>query len=319
MAENSFLPAYLTVGDDALKRQTVENRLVKRISALGDLSFNSDTFDGEKASGAAIVDACNIMPFASEVRLVTVRNADKLKKADSEQLVAYLKSPNQTTVLALYATALAKNTRLYKAIAGLGKNAVIECASPKARDLPVLVSGLAKTHGIRLTRGAVETLIEYVGTDTVTLDTELKKIALSHKGNDDVNESEIALMVAHTAEIKPWEFINALSAKNKRRCLYCLNHMESASPFSLLSMSVSRVRELMIAQSLMRKGAGGQLPEVLGQPSWKVKNHTQWARNFSAAKLRQALVSARDTEQAMKTGAKDSAAAYEQWVLEFLS
>ena len=92
MADNTFLPAYLTVGDDALKRQAVEARLVKRISALGDLSFNSDTFDGEKASGSAIVDACNTMPFASEVRLVTVRNADKLKSmisSDPDTVVSF--------------------------------------------------------------------------------------------------------------------------------------------------------------------------------------------------------------------------------------
>lgn len=319
MAEFSFLPAYLTVGDDALKRQAVESRLVKRISALGDLSFNSDTFDGEKASGAEIVDACNTMPFASEVRLVTVRNAEKLKKADSEALVTYLKSPSETTVLALYAASLAKSTRLYKAVAALGKSAVIECAAPKSKDLPALVAGLAKGHGISITRGAVELLIEYVGTDTVALDSELKKIALAHRGNDSVNESEISLMVAHTAEIKPWEFVNALSANNKRRCIYCLNHMDSVSPFSLLSMSVSRVRELMIAQSLIRQGAASQLPDVLGMPAWKCKNHGQWACNFSPEKLRKMLVAARDTEQAMKTGAKEPQAAFQQWVLEFLS
>ncbi|MDD6650721.1 MAG: DNA polymerase III subunit delta [Eggerthellales bacterium] len=319
MADNTFLPAYLTVGDDALKRQAVEARLVKRISALGDLSFNSDTFDGEKASGSAIVDACNTMPFASEVRLVTVRNADKLKKADWQPIVDYLKSPNATTVLALYAVSLSKASGLYKAIAALGKNAIIDCSSPKAKDLPALVAGIAKGYGLTLTRGAIELLIEYVGTDTVALDGELKKISLSHRGDDAVNEAEISLMVAHTAEIKPWEFVNALSANNKRRCIYCLNHMESASPYALLSSCVSRIRELLITQSLMRRHAVASLPDVLGMPAWKVKNHQQWARNFTPAKLRGALVSARDTEQAMKSGAADPDLAFQTWVLEFLS
>ena len=42
-----------------------------------------------------------------------MRAADKLKKADAEQLVSYLGSPNGSTVLALVAEKLAKNTRLY--------------------------------------------------------------------------------------------------------------------------------------------------------------------------------------------------------------
>ena len=52
-------------------------------------------------------------------RLVHVRNADKLKKTDSEAIISYLKSPCETTVLLLEAEKLAKNTRLYKAIAAI--------------------------------------------------------------------------------------------------------------------------------------------------------------------------------------------------------
>ena len=106
-----LLPAYLAVGEDALKREAVIARLKARLATMGDLSFNSDEFDGEVAEGAAIAAACNTMPFASPVRLVYVRNADKLKKADAEELVNYLKAPSATTVLACEAEKLAKNTR----------------------------------------------------------------------------------------------------------------------------------------------------------------------------------------------------------------
>ena len=44
-----------------------------------------------------------------------VNDVDKLKKADSELLIAYLKEPCETTVLALEGQKVAKNTRLYKA------------------------------------------------------------------------------------------------------------------------------------------------------------------------------------------------------------
>ena len=115
--EAPLLPVYLIVGEDALKRDTVMKRLRARLSSMGDLSFNADEFDGETAQGGDIVTACNTVPFASPVRLVEVRAADKLKKADAEQLVSYLGSPNGSTVRALVAEKLAKNTRLYKAVA----------------------------------------------------------------------------------------------------------------------------------------------------------------------------------------------------------
>ncbi|MFR7670057.1 MAG: hypothetical protein ACLU0O_04390 [Collinsella sp.] len=45
----------------------------------------------------------------------------KLAKAVSEPLVGYLASPSPTTVCLIIADSLAKNTRLYKAIAKIDK------------------------------------------------------------------------------------------------------------------------------------------------------------------------------------------------------
>ena len=44
--QKPLIPAYLIVGEDALKRSTVLRRLRERLAQYGDLSFNSDTFDG---------------------------------------------------------------------------------------------------------------------------------------------------------------------------------------------------------------------------------------------------------------------------------
>lgn len=87
------------------------------------------------------------------MRLVEVRAADKLKKADAEQLVSYLGSPNGSTVLALVAEKLAKNTRLYKAVAAAGKTAVIDCAPLKRYELPRTAALDGRDHGCHAHRG----------------------------------------------------------------------------------------------------------------------------------------------------------------------
>ena len=165
--KQSLLPVYLITGEDALKRDAVMKRLRARLSSMGDLSFNSDVFEGAEFTGDDVVNACNTIPFASPVRLVEVRDADKLKKADSEPIVGYLDAPCETTVLALIAEKLAKNTRLYKAVAKHGKTAVIDCAPPKARDLPKLVRSMAVGHGVTFSEGAAIALVNLVGEDTV--------------------------------------------------------------------------------------------------------------------------------------------------------
>lgn len=317
MASNEqqrLLPAYLVVGEDALKRRTVLSRLRKRVAALGDLDFNHEEFDGATADGGDIAISCNTLPFASDIRLVEVRNAEKLRKQDAEVLVAYLASPNITTVLALSAEKLAKNTRLYKAVAALGKNAVIDCAPMKRYELARALREMAVGHGFTMTGGAADKLLALVGEDTVRLDSELRKLALAHKGSGPVTEQEVEMLVARTSEAKPWEFTDAFSARDAKRCLSVKARLDSASPYALIAMCTNRLRELCCAKSLAQRGEGARLAEVLKVPAWRVKNHDAWARGFSDEELRAAFSSARDCERAMKSGA-DPERAFEEWYL----
>lgn len=293
-------------------------RLRERVGREGDLSFNCDEFTGEHASGEDIVAACNTMPFASPVRLVQVVNADKLKKADQEAIVAYLKSPNASTVLELVASGLAKNTRLYKAVAAFGKTAVIDCSPIKRAELPARVRAMAGSHGVEMTASAANALIDLVGENTVAIDAELQKLALAHRGTDPINDNEVTALVSRTAEVKPWEFVDAFSARNMKKCLMLRARMDSVTPYALMAMCVNRVRELMTAQSLAARGQLSSLPRLLKVPDWRVKNHALWARGFTPDELRRALVLARDTEKAMKSGSNPEEA-FQSWYLNTLS
>lgn len=73
----------------------------------------------------------------------------------------------------------------------------------------------------------------------------------------------------------------------------------------------------MAAQSMARRGNPKALAQALGQPDWKLKNHGAWARNFSADELRRALVSSRDAERAMKSGA-DADETFYRWLVDTL-
>ena len=316
--EQRLLPAYLVIGEDALKRRAVVERLRKRAESLGDLEFNHDEFDGANASGSDIAVSCNTLPFASSIRLVEVRNIEKLPKKDADVIVAYLAAPNASTVLAMFGEKLAKNTRLYKAAAAIGENAVIDCSPMKRYELVGALRAMAVGHGFTMTERAAQELIRLVGEDTVRLDTELRKLALAHKGNDAVSEREVTSLVAQTSEAKPWEFVDAFSARNAKRCLQLLPLLKSTSSYALMAMCVNRLRELVCAKTLDARGEPGRLASVMKVPAWRVKNHVGWARGFSDAELQRAFSSARDCERAMKSGS-DPDAAFQDWFLSVIA
>ncbi len=316
-SKDNFLCAYAAVGDDALKRNAVANRLRSRLQAAGDISFNCDEFDGEVASGLEVLTACNTLPFASPWRLVHLKSADKLRKADIDVLVDYLKKPCETTILLIEAEKLLKTSRLYKAVSSCGSKAIIDCSLPSRARFPALVRSMAVSHGITLTDGAARLLVELVGFDTLRIDAELSKIALSHLGADAVNEYEVSSLVSRTTEVKPWEFLDALSAGNLARCCVYLKYMKSSTPYALIALCTGRIRELICAKALDARGASRELASVLGKKDWQVKHHCQWAARYSKEHLRASLIAARDAEQAMKSGSDPDAVFYE-WMLGFL-
>ena len=312
---NSLLPVYLVVGEDELKRETVMKRLHARLEKMGDLSFNSETFSAATCTGEDVITAANTLPFASPIRLVEVYEVEKLKKADSELIAAYLKEPCTTTVLALVGDKLDKRSRLYKAVQAFGKTAFIDCTPFERRDMNKVIRSMAVGHGITFTEGAASALLDLVGTNTVSLDAEIRKLSLSHRGSDPVNENEVLSMVSFTKEIKPWEFIDAFAARNAQRCVYLLHRMENTSPFGLLTMCTTRLRELISAKALIARGEQGKIASVLKIPEWKVKLYRTWIKGFSMKELVGALKGARDTEARMKSGA-DKDEEFLRWMLE---
>ena len=288
MAEQEFHSAYLIVGADELKREFVVKRLNDRMRQLGDLDFNKDTFTGSSVDVDTLIGACNTLPFMSEKRMVLVEEAEKMRKPVQEAVISYLANPSETTVLALVADKLAKNTRLYKAIAKIGKQAVVDCAPRSARELPGQVRKFAASEGVSITMPAAEELISLVGDSTVHLAGEIKKMAVALGKGATIDVEQVHTYVARVAEPKPWFVSDALAARDARKVATLLARMGKQSPFGLLTMCVNRIRDLLIAKEM---------------------------RNSGQRELEQALVSAAECERAMKSGS-DQEGAFERWALE---
>ncbi len=317
--EKPLLNAYLVVGEDQLKRQAVIRRLHIRLEKMGDLSFNMDTFEGEGAQGEAIVNACQTIPFASEMRLVEVTDAGRLSKKSQEEIASYLSAPNETTVLLLVADKLAKNSRLYKAVAALGDTAIIDCTPPKKWDLAKQIRAMATKHGVTITSEGAALLLEHVGEDTLRIDSELEKLALSHTGDHPIEAEDVRRLVAHVAEIKPWEFVDTFAARNIQGTIAMLPLLTSTSPYALLRQCVSRIRELLCAKTLEAEGNAtlSSLAAKVSKRDWQIKKHFEDARRFTSDELICALSSSVKTELDMKSGT-DPDAAFLDWVIAVL-
>ncbi len=302
--ERPMTAVYLICGEDELKRETAIKRLNTRFEKMGDLCFNSDTLSGANATVEAIIN----------YRLVIVKDAEKIAAAEIDPLLDYIAAPNSSTVLVLVASKLAKNTRFYKAVSKNFPKSIVDCTPKSKRELPALVANMAKVYGVTIDQAAAEMLISYVGESTVRLDSELEKMAIAQNRQGVIGQETVARMVTRSAQAKPWELCDAFSARNAVLCEQILQRFEGQSPFGLLALCLTRVRDLIATKALEERRDAASLAKVLGRPDWQVRNYRSWAARFSAEELRCALKKAADVERSMKSGA-DADFVFEQWVL----
>ena len=115
------------------------------------------------------------------------------------------------------------------------------------------------------------------------------------------------------AEAKPWDLVDAFSARDARKCLQILPLLDSSSPYALIGMCTVRLRELACARALEHRGESSRLAEVLKVPPWRVKNHRTWAARYTDHEIAHAFSTARDCERAMKSGT-DPSQAFKDWL-----
>ena len=313
-----LLPAYLIVGADELKRDAAVRRLRSRVPAdMAD--FNLDELDGASLEEPGqLISSAQTMPFCADFRLVIVNGAGELAKPVSEAVVSYLADPNPQCVLCLVADKLAKNTRLYKAVAKVGPRSVIDCAPLKRWELPPYVVRLAQKRGLSMDNAAAQELVERVGESTVALDNQIATLAQLVGDAGRITLADVEANVAQIAEVSPWAFADAVCERNAPRAMEMLNLMKAPSLVFLHSVLVGRLRELICAKSLDARGAASGLARELGRQSWQVKNHVRWSRAFGEEELVELLGQAAVCERALK-GSQYSEAAFARFVLAMAS
>ncbi len=325
-ASGALLPAYLAVGSNAVKAGRVVERLRARLDE-GLAAFNLDEREASSPiEPADLLASLNTLPVGSGQRLVIIHGADRLAKPCSEAVVGYLQDPNPDCVLCLVAESLARTTRLYKAVSAVGRDAVIDCGGKKAWQLPSDVRRLAQRHGMAMDEDSARELVDRVGESMSLIDGQLKTLSELCRASGAITRADVIEHVARTAEVKPWDFLDAVCDRDAARALSLYALMPANSEVRLLSLLVARLRELVCTRSLVSRGTIGSLGEELlaydsisassaaghrggkrpakprARQDWQLKNHQRWARFFRDGELERSLVLCSKADAALKGG-----------------
>lgn len=296
-------PVYLLTGTDGPKIDTALARLRRHFAPEAiDAATANDT------TGEAAAALCNAGTLFGDTRLVVVRDAERWKAADVKAIDAYLKAPAPSTVLALVAVDLRKDSALAKACARTGE--VLTYDVPK-RNLGPWVAERFRQLGARAEPEACAALVTLVGDDPHALTAEIEKLA-TWAGGEPIGEREVEQLVAAVAETATFELTDAWAQRDLGRTLGATETIferegrprRDTAP-RLAGALGNHVAFMRRCQRLAAEGVRArEAASTLKRHPFYVEKVFGQAANFSEDDLRDAVVRLAGLDHALKGGSK---------------
>ena len=210
--KGKFVPIYWIWGPEAFFTDKLLAALKKKVvTAAPDFNFdNLDAGPPAKSGMSQVIGAASSHPTMAPNRLVLVKSADAFKADDYDALADYAANPLTTTVLCFVSSGDKKpdlRRKAFKAIDKLG--GLVECKPVYEREIPAWVDRMAKERGMSVERGAVDVLVQYIGTDLLAIDQTIEKASLLQENPTVLTEALAQEAVSLSRHRDVFEVFNA--------------------------------------------------------------------------------------------------------------
>lgn len=220
-------------------------------------------FDGQTAELAPVLDEVRSYSLMGGFKLVIVDNAEQFVKTYRQQLERYADNPVDHAALVLKSIKWNRGN-LDKKIAKVG--AVVKCEPLKPLDAQKWLTKRATRYNTALSPDVAKFLVERIGTDLGTLDSELGKLAVM-AGKNPITQQLIEQAVGKSSEQQAWAAQDAI--------LKSMQQGNSGQAISTIHelIDLSGQPDVMVmyaATDLMRKLAVGTLMKKAGSSEWDI-------------------------------------------------
>ena len=177
LKEETFHRVYLFFGEERYLVLKMRDNLV-RAAVSPDDTMNLNIHKTAWPDVSKIMDECLAMPFFADRRVVLVQDSGYFAagkgKEEAEKLIGLLGELPETTILLFVETEVDKRSRLYKAVSKAGLS--VEFEHPDEMELARWVVSQLSENRIRITKGALQMLLERTGADMTMLRAQLDKL-----------------------------------------------------------------------------------------------------------------------------------------------
>jgi DNA polymerase-3 subunit delta len=314
IAKGELGPAYYFYGPEDLLKDEAVRTILDRALDPGLRDFNFDQRSAGQVDTEEFLSLCNTLPMLSERRVVLLRDVEawKRKSKGRSEFLKYLEHPSPGTVVILVQGSADEYED--KELARGAYTVRFDPLPPERASKWVMRR--AAELGLTLEPEAAEHLVHSVGNDLGPLASELAKLA-SLPADQPLTVERVGDLVGVRHGETLWDWRTAVLDDQSGRAVTLLPRIlaqPGVTGVKLVTLLGTALVGLGIARSFYDKGSRGRALEdavfkallknrpagLLGYKE-EAARWSRWAPRWPAVRLRSALRSALETDQALKS------------------
>lgn len=311
-----FRQSYLLYGEEVYLKKQYRDKLVRAMTTEGD-TMNFSSYAGKDINPGELVDLAETLPFFADRRVILVEDSGFFKNT-CDILADYLPEVNASTCFIFVESEIDKRSKMYKAIKKSG--ALVEFPTQNEALITRWILGRIGKEKKKITQAVLQLFLSRTGLDMSNIDRELEKL-LSYTFKKEVIEaSDVEAIVTEQMENRIFDMVDAISGHNQKKALdlyYDLLTLKEA-PMRILFLITRQFRILAEVKELTGKGYGSfDISKKVGVPEFAVRKYQTQAKNFTKAKLIEALRDGAQAEEDVKTGRLNEKVAVEIFIIKY--
>ncbi|MBU0505236.1 DNA polymerase III subunit delta [bacterium] len=278
------------------------HRLEKSLIDEATKDFNFAKVSAQDLCGAHLVDQFNTLPMMAETRLLIVTDVSVYRKQDLDVLTTYFENPVPTTNIILITDKVDKRTGFYKKIKKCGE--IFEFKTLYSNQVPAFIINEAGSMGLKLAPGCAEHLSSVVGTNLMTVVSELEKLTLYVWPEKTVTLKQLNELVSLGLVENIFTISSLIAGKKyyELRNLYMRMKEQGEPVLRLMALIINHFRKLILLKEAQKQGVNqNELPHLLGVNPYFMKDYLTQARLFALSDLKNIYENLMTTSYQLRT------------------
>lgn len=295
---------FLVAGDEGfLKEEWLERTRQGFLKRAKGSTIDFNQFYAYETDLSHVLDMARTKTFLSDKRLIILKGIDRLSASHhKDQLLRYVQSPSQDTVLVLEATIREKDFLKDRFFAKLSKSAkVLFFKRLYGRNLLTWIAERFRMRKKRAGSQVPELLEQLKGNNLQAIDQDIEKLSLYTARREVVTTEDVQALIGRDTRGRLDDIFNAISRSDRKRALAASLHFQKKELSGITGLLCWNLRRYLRVKEYVKKGLGDQ--EIENKMGFRGFQTVAVARRLTIPWIKTALSEVTELDRKVKRGA----------------